>query len=196
MRKRDAIVVGSNVVWWIKVHPELPHKAGLDVKVVAIDGEIATISVLKDVTAFAQLLELKVPLSELESEAWVRDEEASAKYERSRFEKAAIVSNCDGLIEPDGEKVYESVDEYLEDCEDYEREPLPYLWCVNFDPINRMEQCDFVDHIAEQIGDENVDGLKGLPELQKAIDAFYEANSPFYVYNTDYSRAVMVNADS
>jgi hypothetical protein len=194
MRKRAEIKTDEWVTWWVKVRPELPYKAGLDAKVLSLDGEMATIAVASDVTAASSVVKFQVLLSELESKTWERDEEAWAKYERERFEKAAIVDpkDCEAVIESDGEKIYHEIEDYLEECEDNEVEPSLYLWCVNLVEPEKLTTDAFTEHWYEQVGEENCSEMKGVEALQQAIDAFYAANAGMKLCETDYTRAVLV----
>ena len=124
---------------------------------------------------------------------------AELQKEQERFEKAEKLTKWDGWVylEGTGSDGYsESVDAFIEDWEDNhdENEPLPaYVWtCEENHFVNAS-----VEDITQQMADSayehwEPDSLKGLPELQTALDKFNEANKDAVSFQPDYKVALLL----
>lgn len=205
MLKPAPITPKSHVYWLKTIIEGMAWKAKLDAKVLEVRkserfGEEAVISVAADCVYGAPKREFVVPIAELENKARIVDEEWKRQRDEKRIANAEIVSEsmCGEclFVDPEVEdKVFWDSGEYLEYCEEEEIEPASLLWVADSMPLRRKNSDCFVDDIIEQVGDEYSIDVKGVDELQKAIDAFYEANSAITVLHVDYKKAIEVKRD-
>lgn len=195
MLKRAEIKQGDAVTWQKPIDSRLDYIACLDAKVIELKDDRAIIEVRQNNTINAPIVEYSVDINDLESKTWIRDEEKYTKRKTDRRAAAQVVTDreCECLIEDDGEEYFYGVAQYLEHCDDLEIEPDEFLWACNLEAIGQYASAnDFEEHVIEQWG-EGAD-VKGLDELQAAIDRFYEANAPLKLIATDYSKIVLVPA--
>jgi hypothetical protein len=173
----------------------LTTKAGIDAKVISIEGDTATIAVLSKLEVGAPEVKFEVPLADLENKRYEIDREAEAERRQARLEKAEAVEVADWLIEDGGERYFYSVEDYLEYCEEEELEPNEFLWCGKIVEPNKIDASAFAASLEEQL-DINDLKINGLAELQEAIDRFYAANPDTKLIDIDYSRYVVVKQEA
>lgn len=188
-----SIEVGDIVNWAASIHPDLDYVAVLDGTVIEIEGTGAVILVRKNRTISAELIPITVPLKRLKNKRKIPDEKRNHEIAKNRLSKAKMVdeSLCRYLMEEDGDRYHESIEEYLDYCEGIDQPPNAYLWAATLNPVGEVCTDTFVEDLTEQIGEEWTSDLRGLDRLQKAIDIFYKDNALFTI-ETDYSKFVLV----
>lgn len=112
-----------------------------------------------------------------------------------RFAKAEKIpaAEFDGWVTDGGYGYWETVDDYLEDC-DTDNEPYAaYLWACTAVPFVRINVDGLIEDI-ERNGYEDFSGpdLNGVDELEEAIAAFELRNKDTVRYECDYSRAIIL----
>jgi hypothetical protein len=123
--------------------------------------------------------------------------------EAENFEKAEKIAAkgyegfvfCDGASHNDG--YFESVEDFIDWAEDEYEDPSQcpvYVWACNSHPPRRVDLSDITSNLLDDMWEDADEyDLNGIPELQAAIDAFNEANKTILIYETDYTRAVMLS---
>jgi len=198
MSKRSPIKPNDSVKWWYKFHPQLAYKAGIDAKVISIEGDTATIAVLSKLEIGAPEVKFEVPLADLENKRYEIDREAEAERLQRRLAKAEKLQPDEWngfVIEDGGDEAFWTVDEYLDSCDADDREPDDFLWCCNDKDLQPLSADTFSENIWEQCGEDHPE-IKGLEELQQAIDRFYAANSNIRLIDADYSKYVLVKQEA
>jgi hypothetical protein len=123
-----------------------------------------------------------------------------ARRDMERMERAEKLEDWDGWVWDDGRSgidgngYFQSLDDYVEELTD---EIEPDNWPEWVHVTRETPVAINLDHVLESLcegGYEDMaDDLKGVEELQKAVDVFNEANKGVIVYDGDYSRAVRVS---
>lgn len=121
------------------------------------------------------------------------------QVEAKRFEAATKLDQWDGWV-TDGDRYWDCVEAYLDERGDEildagEGEIVPYLWAAKpRQVIPSLDVSDVADHYIDNVGweDMEISDLKGLPELQAALDAFVKANGNIVSYWPDYTKAIML----
>jgi hypothetical protein len=176
----------------------LPTKLGIDAKVISIEGDTATIAVLSKLEIGAPEVKFEVPLADLENKRYEIDREAEAERLQRRLAKAEKLQPDEWngfVIEDGGDQAFWTVDEYLDFCDADDREPDDFLWCCNDKDLQPLSADTFSENIWEQCGEDHPE-IKGLEELQQAIDRFYAANSNIRLIDADYSKYVVVKQEA
>ena len=129
---------------------------------------------------------------ECSNKEW-RDKQAKAEFER--YTKAVKIK----ASEYTGPQVFFN-DHYYETVEDAIRhrgtEPPEYVWSAKDIGLKKATMEDLVDRILEEAWeDADINDLNGTEDLQKAIDAFNEANAAVSVYMVDYNEALVLDED-
>lgn len=123
--------------------------------------------------------------------------------ERERFENAEKVKadDYDGVLYVEGmsgdygDGYFSGLETLLDYCGDEDSDPPEYAWVC--------KPCHFasldIDRVLSYIGDGgdayedfDYDDLVGVKDLEKAIDAFNEANKGIVSYQPDYTKAVLL----
>lgn len=122
--------------------------------------------------------------------------------ERARFEAAEKIDAdayegwlyCDGIA-GSNEGFFEDLETLIDLCCDAEVKP-EYAWACNPQHFAVLDIDDILQRIEED-GDayEDFDArdMNGIPELEKALVAFNEANIGVVSYSPDYKRAVLLD---
>lgn len=120
--------------------------------------------------------------------------------ERARFEAAEKVTEWDGWIYSEGhgnDGFAQCVEDLFESAEfEFASEIPEYVWtcepvqfvCVSFDNIKQE-----IEENESAYEDFDADDLHGLAKLEKAIDAFNEANADKISYRPNLKRALLVD---
>lgn len=104
----------------------------------------------------------------------------TAQCEKNRFEKARKLKEdeYDGPVY-DGGRYYANTEEFR-DCFEVnseEGDELPeYLWTCTVRPMVNIDLGDILERVGEDIEDFDVDSLRGIKELEAAIEVFNEVN--------------------
>ena len=114
--------------------------------------------------------------------------------EVERFSKADKLTAWDGGVF-NGDSWFVSIGEMLDDCDDDE---LPeYVWAASGRAvIPSLSVSEVVEPYVCDCGWEDMDDddLKGVKELQTALDAFTAANAGVMSFEPDYTKAVLATA--
>lgn len=128
---------------------------------------------------------------ECSNKAW---QEKQTKEEFERYTKAVKIK-ASGYTGPQvffADRYYETVEDAIEDCD----KPPEYMWAAKDIGLKKATMEDLVDHILEEAWeDADIDDLNGIEDLQKAIDAFNEANAAVSVYMVDYNEALVLDEE-
>ncbi len=126
---------------------------------------------------------------ECRNKAW---REKQAKEEFARYTKAVKIkaSEYAGPQVFFNDRYYETVEDAIDGCD-----ALPeYIWSAKDIGLKKATMEDLVDRILEEAWeDADIDDLNGTEDLQKAIDAFNEANAIVSVYMVDYNEALVLD---
>lgn len=197
MRNKLApLEIGDTVKWLIKVHIDLGYETRVPAEIIALDDVTALIQVSKCDDPDSPKLQFTVPRSRLVNTRWIEDEQTIEELEKEWFVNAEIIDAKDwedGFAPPAPAEaiVYETVEDYLETCEDESIRPSKYLWCnTSTEPV-KIDAHNFVEALIEDFGEECMPELEGLEELQLAINTFYGRND-LVVNKLNYQKAVMV----
>lgn len=129
---------------------------------------------------------------ECDSKAW---RERMAREEMERYEKAVKINaaDYDGDQVFWGDKYFDSVDDAVEHAESGGM-PIPeYVWATKDQGVRKARIEDLLDQVIESMWeDADYDDLNGIPELEKAISEFNEANSGVVVWMVDFSTAILI----
>lgn len=124
--------------------------------------------------------------------------EEYARRDREMLEKAEKLDEWTGGVFW-GERFYASLDEAVEDiddrCEDGEDFRPEFLYVAQRCPPCKVELYRVLEDACSDMGgedDEPESYLKGIPELEAAIERFNEANEDIEWYTEDSKRAVRV----
>lgn len=119
--------------------------------------------------------------------------EKERQKELKRFDEATKIAYADykGEWVYDNDKFYpeleDAIDGYLEG-----HEP-EYVWACKRVGIPRIDLEDVTTNILNNMWEEAETGdLNGIEELEKALQAFNDANKDLPVYEVDYSTAILV----
>lgn len=123
--------------------------------------------------------------------------------EAARFAAAEKVETWDGWIYSEGhgnnEGFFRDLDElreWIEDeCDDGAPEMPEYVWtcdAINFAFVHLDQFTEYIESNSEAYDDFDVDDLQGLDDLQKALDAFNEANKSVVSYRPNRKRALLL----
>ena len=120
--------------------------------------------------------------------------EKQAKEEFERYTKAVKIkaSEYTGPQVYFGDKYYETIEDAIDGCD----QPPEYVWSAKNVGLQKATIEDLVDRILENAWeDAELDDLNGTEELQKAVDAFNEANDGIPVYMVDYDEAIVLDEE-
>lgn len=126
--------------------------------------------------------------------------------ERERFNKAAKVSEWDGMIysEGHGPEYFQDMDELIEWIDDasFPDNPLgvpEYVWTCDEHRVVDIDVSVIVNHIRDsEFASDDFDekDLNGLDELQGAIIKFNSLNAGFITYTPNYNLALILKKES
>jgi hypothetical protein len=124
-------------------------------------------------------------------------EKERAKSEEERFQKAEKLESWDGWVYLEGagynEGYFRSLGELVDFLEDDEREVWPeYIFICKEQPFPGADIDSIIENVTCEMYEDAADNLNGLEELEKAINAFNEANKNMITYYPDYKRMVKV----
>jgi len=126
-------------------------------------------------------------------------DKAERAKEQARFEAAEKLTTWDGWVFSEGHGYNEgfaaSVDDLFDavespdDIPDYvwTCDPVPFVFASLDDIKQRIEESE------DAYEDFDANDCEGLPELEKAIEAFNEANKGTVSYHPNYKRALLVD---
>lgn len=120
--------------------------------------------------------------------------EKQAQKEFDLYTKAAKIkaSEYTGPQVYFGDRFYETVEDAIDQCD----EPPEYVWAVKNVGLRKASIDDLIDGVLEEAWeDAEVDDLHGVEELQRAVDAFNEANADIPVYVVDYAQAIVLDEE-
>lgn len=118
--------------------------------------------------------------------------EKQSKEEFERYTKASKISSSDytGTQVYLNDHYYETVWDAIEDCD----QPPEYVWSTKEVGLRKASVDDLIERVLEEAWeDAESDDLYGVEDLQKAVDAFNEANASIPVYMVDYSQAIVLD---
>lgn len=127
---------------------------------------------------------------ECRNKAW---REKQAKEEFERYTKAVKIASSEytGPQVFFNDRYYDTVVDAIDGCD----EPPEYVWSAKNVGLRKATTEDLVERVLEEAWeDADSDDLNGLDELQKAVDAFNEANAGVAVYMVDYNEAIVLDA--
>lgn len=130
--------------------------------------------------------------------------------EEQRLQQATKITDWDGEVCDDafergnGEGYFSDVDAYQEDWLEKvvdggnieAMEPPSYVWTCKKHFLPRWTSQDIADRLVEDMHESAFSELKGLENLQQALDTFYELNKNVYSISPDYSKAVLLDWSS
>jgi hypothetical protein len=114
--------------------------------------------------------------------------------EASRFAKAEKVTEWDGPVFV-GDTFYHSLHDAIDVCSDDEDGLPAYVWTASpHEVISGLDVASVVENRLDDAGweDMSLDDLRGVQELQAALDAFEKANAEVLSYFPDYSKVVVL----
>lgn len=123
-----------------------------------------------------------------------------AKLRQERIENAVEVPSYDGPLYLDRggyeDDYFQDMDDLLErlycEGEDDETRELPeWAFCCTTKPVS-LDASRVIEWATDDHFDDAADHLCGVEELEKAIDAFNEANKEVVSWNVDYKRKVRI----
>lgn len=117
----------------------------------------------------------------------------SRQREADRFEKAAKITEAEygeGMVF-DADQYYDSVEDAIDGYLDDQKPE--YVWACRDIGVRPATLDGLIEDMLDGMW-EDADhyDLNGIDELQKAVDAFNEANRSIHVWEPDYSRAILV----
>jgi hypothetical protein len=115
-----------------------------------------------------------------------------AKEEFERYTKATKIraSEYTGPQVFFNDHYYESVEDAIDGCDI----PPEYVWAAKDIGLRKACIDDLTERVLEEAWDDaDIDDLNGVEELQKAVDAFNEANAGISVYMVDYHEALVLD---
>jgi hypothetical protein len=118
--------------------------------------------------------------------------ERMAKEEFERYTKATKIkaSEYTGPQVFFGDHYYETVEDAIDQCE----KPPEYVWSAKDVGLRKATIEDLIERILEEAWEDADSGdLNGVEELEKAVDAFNDANSGVSVYMVDYNEALVLD---
>jgi hypothetical protein len=117
------------------------------------------------------------------------DERESARYAKAK--KITADEYDDGFVFS-GDRFFSSLDEALDYFEDEEFRP-EYVWACKNIGLPKADIESVIERLIDNMWeDASADDLKGVDELQAAIDKFNEENKSVGVWNVDYSTAITI----
>ena len=127
-----------------------------------------------------------------DNKAW---HERMDREEMARFKKAAKVNAADYTGDRVfwGDDCFESIEEAIERAEDGGGPVPKYLWAAKNQGVPEARIDDLLDRLIEGMWeDADYNDLNGIPELEKAIAEFNEANRGTPVWMVDFSTAIVI----
>jgi len=114
---------------------------------------------------------------------------------RLQFEKAKHVPESEWNDRVyDGNDYYDSVEEMREMRESNGDEILEYVWACETRPLVNIDVSDATQCIEDRAYDDfEFEDLHGIKDLEKALDAFNEANKDFLLFTPDFSTAIVLH---
>ena len=114
-----------------------------------------------------------------------------AEKERALFDKAEKLTSWSGQIFH-GEEFYSDVSTLLDDL--LPTEYPEYVWATKPVQFVRLDADSITESVMDNAYEDfDIQDLRGMIELQKAITAFNEANAHHVAYYPDYTRAVLID---
>lgn len=120
--------------------------------------------------------------------------------EQERFNKAAKVSEWDGMIysEGHGGEYFHDLDEFVEWMMDESLDLPEYVWTCDQQRVVDVDVSVIVNHIGDsELAPDDFDeeDLNGLDELQGAIIKFNSLNEDFVTYTPNYNLALILKKE-
>ena len=121
-----------------------------------------------------------------------------AEMEQSRYAAAEKLTNWDGPIFVEGvasnEGFFENVEEYLDLLAlDPELEISDYVWVCDSVPMNLLSASEIAERACEELFEDAVDGVKGLKDLQSALDRFLDVNNGLVGWSPNYKKCLILS---
>ncbi len=123
--------------------------------------------------------------------------EAYQRREQERLEKAELLSDWDGWVYCDGayhnDGFFADMDEltdYLDDQPGFSRPE--FVFCCTSRPVALLKLEEILESETEECYDSASDDLKGIEELDAAIQTFNTLNADVLSYNVDYKHKIAV----
>lgn len=119
-----------------------------------------------------------------------RDKQVKEEFDRYTKAVKIAASEYTGPQVFFNDRYYETVEDAIDGCD----EPPEYVWSAKNIGLRQANLEDLTERVLEEAWeDAEPDDLNGIDELQKAVDAFNEANIGIAVYMVDYHEAIVLD---